>query len=340
MATPAPSRSRSSRPGPALWWTGACVAAALGAAGLALLPEPREPAGLARLAAVALAGNVVLFAAAVLQRRLALRLRADAERGGRAAAAAAEESTARERELREAERSAFLAVADDLRSLALDQQRGLDRMQRSHDDPETLDGLMRADHAATQLAHRAEKLLVLGGTLPQPRVGGPVPLLDIVRGAQSRIPHYQRVQIHGDLSRGAALAAAPGAAEPLVHAVAELLDNATRYSPADRGVVVTVTTVQDSALIEVDDAGPGLSPRDLHEARARLAGPDPLPLPCLTGPRPQLGLPAVGRLARAYGFAVTLATPSTYGGVRASVTIPHPLLSGPLTAPMGAPARH
>jgi hypothetical protein len=109
--------------------------------------------------------------------------------------------------------------------------------------------------------------------------------------------------------------------EPIIHAAAELLDNATRYSPPQSKVHVTATEVQTGIAIEIEDAGVSLS----HETRAKaegmleaaMAGVDLQEL----GDTPRLGLAVVGRLCSAYGMEISLRK-SAYGGVRAVLVVP------------------
>ncbi|MFI9720519.1 ATP-binding protein [Streptomyces sp. NPDC052396] len=256
-----------------------------------------------------------------------------------AAVAEREKATARQRALEEevervaaalraqqdrsdADRAAFLVMADRIQVMALAQQQGLDVLEQSVEDPVLMAGLMRADHAAAQLARQAQTMKVLCGAWPGRQWPDAVSLLDVVRGAQSRILEYQRVQVRG--SREATVE--PRAVEALIHAVAELLDNATRYSPPTVTVLVAIRPVHSGAVIEIDDGGLGMTEGALAEAEQRLRGDEAAEGRGL-GANPQLGLAAVGRLARRYGFSVKLDSPSAYGGVRAVVLVPSALLS-------------
>jgi hypothetical protein len=141
----------------------------------------------------------------------------------------------------------------------------------------------------------------------------------------SRILDYQRVELH-PVSQVAVIG--PGV-EPLIHALAELLDNATRYSPPHTKVHLTAAEVQTGIAIEIEDGGLSLSEegraraeRMLREAQAGIDLND-------LGETPRLGLAVVGRLAQAYGFQVSL-RPSAYGGVRAVLIVPQKYIT---TAP-------
>ncbi|MFD5467812.1 sensor histidine kinase [Kitasatospora sp. NPDC127059] len=221
---------------------------------------------------------------------------------------------------------AFLSVARRILVMAHDQQALLDEMERTHDDPALLEGLLKADHAAAQQARLAQTLAVLCGARAGRHWPEPVSLEDVVRGAQSRILPFQRVVVRSRIET----AVVGAAAEALIHAIAELLDNATRYSPPSTQVFVTLMPVHNGAVIEIDDGGVGMPEQAVAKAADALAGGSSLEVSRL-GELPQLGLAAVGRLAESYGFRVTLSSaPSPYGGVRVVVLLPNALLTEPL----------
>ncbi|MEU6971185.1 ATP-binding protein [Kitasatospora aureofaciens] len=231
-----------------------------------------------------------------------------------------------EQELTASTQRAFLSVARRILVMAHDQQALLDEMERTHDDPALLEGLLKADHAAAQQARLAQTLAVLCGARAGRHWPEPVSLEDVVRGAQSRILPFQRVVVRSRIET----AVVGAAAEALIHAVAELLDNATRYSPPSTQVFVTLMPVHNGAVIEIDDGGVGMPEQAVAKAAAALAGGSSLEVSRL-GEVPQLGLAAVGRLAESYGFRVTLSSaPSPYGGVRVVVLLPNALLTEPL----------
>lgn len=237
-----------------------------------------------------------------------------------------DDASRQEQELNAATQRAFLSVARRILVMAHDQQAGLDEMERTHDDPALLEGLLKADHAAAQQARLAQTLAVLCGARAGRHWPEPVTLEDVVRGAQSRILPFQRVVVRSRMET----AVIGAAAEALIHAVAELLDNATRYSPPSTQVFVTLLPVHNGAVVEIDDAGVGMPEQAVEKAAAALAGGGGLEVSRL-GEVPQLGLAAVGRLAEQYGFRVTLSSaPSPYGGVRVVILLPNALLTEPL----------
>ncbi|WP_107113308.1 sensor histidine kinase KdpD, partial [Kitasatospora sp. MBT66] len=253
--------------------------------------------------------------------RLREQLAAELSRRGTELAAAQQDQ-----ELNASTQRAFLSVARRILVMAHDQQALLDEMERTHDDPTLLEGLLKADHAAAQQARLAQTLAVLCGARAGRHWPEPVSLEDVVRGAQSRILPFQRVMIRSRIET----AVVGAAAEALIHAVAELLDNATRYSPPSTQVYVTLMPVHNGAVIEIDDGGVGMPEPAVEKASDALAGGSTLEVSRL-GEVPQLGLAAVGRLAEQYGFRVTIGSaPSPYGGVRVVVLLPNALLTEPL----------
>ncbi|MGW1175505.1 ATP-binding protein [Kitasatospora sp. NPDC002543] len=284
------------------------------------------------LAVLALVAAARFHAVSVTQRRRADRLRGEltavqdqlaTELSRRGAELAAVQQ---EHEHTASTQRAFLSVARRILVMAHDQQALLDEMERTHDDPALLEGLLKADHAAAQQARLAQTLAVLCGARAGRHWPEPVSLEDVVRGAQSRILPFQRVVVRSRTET----AVVGAAAEALIHAIAELLDNATRYSPPSTQVFVTLMPVHNGAVIEIDDGGVGMPEQAVAKAAAALAGGSTLEVSRL-GEVPQLGLAAVGRLAEQYGFRVTLSSaPSPYGGVRVVLLLPNALLTEPL----------
>ncbi|MEW1547345.1 ATP-binding protein [Streptomyces tsukubensis] len=240
------------------------------------------------------------------------------------AALGSDEAVRRERALRDAVQAAFESVARHMHAMATVQQQVLDEVEQSIEDPELMSGVMKADHAAAQMTRKAQTLLVMCGVWPARRENRPVSLYDCVRGAQSRIVEFTRVEVHG----GQSLYVVPPAVEGVMHAIAELLENATVFSPSRTQVVVTVREVGSGAVVEIDDAGLGMAPDVLDQATARIR--DELDLANL-GAVPKLGLACVGRWTRELGFSVELSAASAYGGTRAVAFLPYRLLTEPLS---------
>jgi signal transduction histidine kinase len=226
-----------------------------------------------------------------------------------------------EEDLRDSAQRAFVNVARRVQAIVHQQFQDLREMEERHGgSPDVFDDLLRLDHGTALIGRLADSLAVLGGSRPGRQWQAPVPLFNVLRGAMSRITDYQRVELHSVVE----VAIAGPTVEPLIHALAELLDNATRYSPPQTRVHMTAVEVQAGIAVEIEDGGVGLG----DEARVRaervltqvVTGLDLADL----GENPRLGLSVVGRLAQTHRFQVSL-RPSAYGGVRAVLIIPRDL---------------
>lgn len=240
-------------------------------------------------------------------------------------------------------KAALKASMRALQGLANEQQLSISDMQDRHDHPEVLQDLLEIDHANSQFGRRAQAVAVLCGSWPgrQRAASG---LTDVVRGAKSRIRDYRRVQVHAQVD----IAVVSRAVEPVVLAVAELLDNAARHSQPDTAVEVNLQPAHNGACVVIDDAGVGMDGHEVEQAAALLSGRRPVDVTRLGDP-PQFGFPVIGVLAERYGFSVSVDTRSPYGGVRAVLFLPSALLThldtdgrvtGTVPLPPAARARH
>src|SRR6185437_14063091 len=192
--------------------------------------------------------------------------------------------------------------------------RMIDSMEQSEDDPDQLANLFSMDHMVTRMRRNSENLLVLAGEEPVRKWTEPVPLSDVARAAAAEIEQYNRV----------ALAVQPGimvsgqAAADVVHLLAELIENATLFSPQSSQVRVTVMELNSGGvLIEVRDDGVGISANRLSDMNWRLDHP---PVVDVSISR-HMGLYAVSRLAGRHGIRVKL-RPGTPQGLSALVWLP------------------
>jgi signal transduction histidine kinase len=221
----------------------------------------------------------------------------------------------------ESSRRAVLTLARLLQASALRIQAQAAKMAEERPaDPGVLEASMRVEHASAQMARNAQSLVVLCGEWPGQQWPDRLGLPDVVRAAAGRIMSYQRVRVSGDHG----VAADAGVVEPLIHLVAELLANATQSSPPATQVEVTVQAVQHGAVIEIDDRGIGMEEAQFRQAREILSGSRLVGLGDL-GEFPQTGLPVIGHYVDRHGFGVELRK-SPYGGVRAIVLVPDPLV--------------
>lgn len=223
-----------------------------------------------------------------------------------------------------ADQSAKAALKASMRSiqaLANEQQMSISEMQERHDDPDVLRDLLEVDHTNAQFGRRAQAIAVLCGSWPG-RQRATSPLVEVARGATSRIRDYRRVRVHGQVD----LAVESRAVEPVVLVLAELLDNAARHSQPNTTVEVNVQTVHNGACVIVDDAGVGMDAHGVRRATLLLSGDAEVDVTRLDDP-PQFGFAVIGMLARRYGFTVSVDTRSPYGGVRAVAFLPTALLT-------------
>ena len=221
----------------------------------------------------------------------------------------------------ESSRRAVLTLARLLQASALRIQAQAAKMAEDRPaDPGVLESSMRVEHAAAQMARNAQSLVVLCGEWPGQQWPDPLALTDVARAAAGRIMSYERVNVSGDHG----VAADSGVVEPLIHLVAELLANATQSSPPATQVEVTVQAVQHGAVIEIDDRGIGMEEAQFRQTRDILSGSRLVGLGDL-GEFPQTGLAVIGHYVDRHGFGVELRR-SPYGGVRAVVLVPDPMV--------------
>lgn len=212
----------------------------------------------------------------------------------------------------------------------------LDAMERRVTDPRDLEELYRIDHLGTRLRRHSEDLVILAGAVPGRGWRNPVPLHDVLRSAVSEVEEYTRVT----LIPLPELALLGRAVSDVVHLLAELLENATAFSPRDTHVQLSGQLVPNGFAVEIEDRGVGMPQEQIDDANLRLADPpdfDP-------AHSSRLGLFVVARLAARHGIKVTL-RPSPYGGITAVALIPRDLVveersaQGELTGPPQATVR-
>jgi signal transduction histidine kinase len=200
----------------------------------------------------------------------------------------------------------------------------IDAVEREETDADVLERLYRIDHIAVRLQRNADSLMLLAGTRDAGLEAQPAGLSFVIRAALSQIEGYQRVSLRSETE----VVVGPDVIGDLTLMLAELLENATAFSPSDTPVEVVVrpgtdVTSDGGALVEVIDHGLGMTAARLAEENARLVRRERLDLV----PTKVLGLFVVGTLARRWGVRVELSrTPG--GGVTSTVWIPGSLLLG------------
>ncbi|MBA2946401.1 ATP-binding protein [Streptomyces himalayensis] len=226
--------------------------------------------------------------------------------------------------MRDASANAFVHIARRVQAIVHQQSVELREMEEDHGRaPEVFDDLLRLDHGTALIGRLADSVAVLGGSRPGRQWPKPVPLYSVLRGAMSRILDYHRI----DLDSIAKVSVEGISVEPVIHACAELLDNATRYSPPQTRVHVTAVEVQTGIAVEIEDGGVSLTEDGRKRAETMLAeAQEGVDLNSLSD-TPRLGLAVVGRLCAMYGMQVSLRQ-SAYGGVRAVLIVPRNMLTG------------
>jgi signal transduction histidine kinase len=237
-----------------------------------------------------------------------------------AAHTTAVEAAVQESQARTGVRNVFLGIAHRSQALVHRQLKILDRLEREEEDPQQLEALFQLDHLATRARRNAENLIILGGQQPGRAWRTPILLADILRGAVAETTQYKRVRLQGvprALVTGSAVA-------DLMHLLAELLDNATSFSPPQAQVRLYGEHAAKGIVVEVEDNGLGMDDEDRDRQNMILAEPPDFAAMALKGD-PRLGLFVVARLAARHGVKVELRS-SSYGGTRAIVLIPATLL--------------
>ncbi|KPI29286.1 putative sensor with HAMP domain containing protein [Actinobacteria bacterium OK074] len=237
---------------------------------------------------------------------------------------AAVEAAVRQATLRRGVFAVLLNIARRNQALVHRQAKLVDTLERRTTDADTLAELFRIDHLTTRMRRHAESLVILSGTAPSRRSRRPVPVVDVVAAAVGEIEDYTRVVVPPMPVVGVE----GGAVADVVHLLAELLENATVFSPPHTQVTLRTGHTPEGFVLEIDDRGLGLHPEELAEANRTLSRPggfDP-------ASDERLGLYVVGRLAERHAIAVTLRE-SAYGGTTATVLLPTPVLASvPSTA--------
>ncbi|MFF2574355.1 sensor histidine kinase [Streptomyces goshikiensis] len=225
------------------------------------------------------------------------------------------------------------SVSLSLRTLGLVERQltVIEELESREQDPDRLATLFKLDHLATVMRRHNENLLVLAGQEHGPGAGGPVPLVDVMRAAVSEIERYERVE----------LAALPSftqvaghAADDISHVLAELLENATTFSPPEARVKVSGwLTDAGEVVLSVVDRGIGITGDRLAALNLRLSTPEAYDEEPEAEHGLGLGLYVAGRLAARHGVTAELRA-ARDAGTEALVVVPATLL--PTAPPLQA----
>ncbi|WP_062982398.1 sensor histidine kinase [Nocardia anaemiae] len=235
--------------------------------------------------------------------------------------AAAVAGAVTEARTREGVKAVFLNIAHRSQIVVHRQLEILDKAEERQEDPVLLDTLFRLDHLATRERRNAENLIILGGGQPGRQWRNPVPLIDLVRSAVGETLDYARVRV----SRLPEIHVLGAVVADLIHLLAELVDNATSFSPPQSRVEVSGNVVGKGVVTEISDQGMGMTESEIDRVNEMLRKPPDFGVAALSSDS-RLGLFVVAQLAARHGISVRLSE-SDYGGIRAIVLIPTALLA-------------
>lgn len=217
--------------------------------------------------------------------------------------------------------SMFVNLARRSQTLVERQLQLLDQLESAETDPDQLANLFRLDHLATRMRRNDENLLVLAGSEATRRWAQPVSLSAVTLAAMAEIEQYARIR--HDVATD--IFVVGHAVSDVVHLLAELLENATTFSPPDTVVTVAGWPAKQTkeATIVIEDRGLGMTESGLIDANDRVAAPIAIDVAASE----RMGLVVVGHLAARHGVQVRL--DATDEGVTAYVTLPARLLAAP-----------
>ncbi|MFC5750554.1 nitrate- and nitrite sensing domain-containing protein [Actinomadura rugatobispora] len=228
------------------------------------------------------------------------------------------ETAVSESHLRKGISRVFLNVAWRSQSLLHRQLSMLDEMERGASDPKALEDLFRLDHLTTRMRRHAEGLVILSGASPGRGWSRPVHVDDVLRAAVAEVEDYTRVEVVVVSAQAAVIGEVVA---DIIHLLAELIENATVFSPPPTEVLVRGEMGANGFAIDIVDRGIGLEPAEMDALNMRLARPPEFDL----ADSDRLGLFVVSRLAARHGVKVAL-QPSLYGGISAVVLVPRELI--------------
>ncbi|MFD9499308.1 nitrate- and nitrite sensing domain-containing protein [Streptomyces sp. NPDC060035] len=194
----------------------------------------------------------------------------------------------------------------------------LDTVQRDEADPVRMQTLFALDHLAVRMERNTNNLLVLGGYGHARVRTADVGCSTVIVAAAQQIERFDRVSL-GVVESGIGVTAR--AVHDVAHILAELLDNATRFSPPDKQVGVAVWRLWDRAVVQIVDEGVGIPAERRAVHNAALLEPQ-----AGIGDVRSMGLRVVARLAARHGIVVELRDSSGPGTI-AEVTLPAKVLA-------------
>ena len=215
----------------------------------------------------------------------------------------------------------FLNIAHRSQIIVHKQLELLDNAEHGEEDPDRLATLFQLDHLSTRARRNAENLIILGGEQPGRQWRNPVPLVDMVRSAIAETEDYARVHT-GHMAN---VTIVGNVVADLIHMIAELVENATSFSPPESRVDVFGGVVGKGVVVEIVDQGLGMAREEIAHANEVLREPPSFSVANLSSDS-RMGLLVVGQIAARNGITIRLSD-SDYGGIRAIVLIPTSLIA-------------
>ena len=235
----------------------------------------------------------------------------------------------------------FVNLARRNQSLLERQLELLDELERNEHDPAALDALFKLDHMATRMRRNAESLLVLSGAEQPRQWQQPIALARrrARRGGRDRRLPARRARRH----RRRRSRCPAARSSDVAHLLAELLENATSFSPPDSAVVVSgAVDRRPGFVLAISDQGIGMPPERIAEANELLAKPPVVGLALSRGPRsarrrarspPATASPSSSAPARRVGLVALVAPADRGARAPGRARRPPPPASGPVYAP-------
>lgn len=216
----------------------------------------------------------------------------------------------------------FVTMARRNRSLIDRQLALLDEFEAEVDDPTVLGNYYQLDHLATRMRRNSEALLVLANAEPKRRRVRETEIDDVVRASIGEVEDYRRV----DVEHLEPLKVRGTVVADVAHMIAELLDNATSFSPPESAVRVGGRHAGDSYLLRIVDSGIGIPTDRMRYLNDLLSDPPVAGLSVES----TLGISVVSMLANKHGITVVLSAGNP--GLSVDISLPSSLF-GPIEQP-------
>ena len=222
--------------------------------------------------------------------------------------------------LRQSVNSMFVNLSRRSQGLVERQLRLIDELESSEQNPDQLENLFKLDHLATRMRRTDDSLLVLAGSETGRGWNAPMSIADVLLASISEVEQYTRITRTTVTEAGLV----GYIVSDVVHLLAELMENATAFSPPETTVTVSCRKLsgRGGAMIEIEDHGIGMTPEELDTANARLASPHTIDVAVVR----TMGLFVVGRLANKHNIRVQLRN-SPRSGLTALVLLPPALIT-------------